>query len=62
MTLFLNIILVFAFNMSDISNFHMTWVITMESILLSALGKWLGVPYVSDAIDKFILKRNNLGQ
>ena len=56
MTLLFNVILLFGFNQSGISGFHMTWVFTMELVLLSGLGRWLGVPYVSDVMEKILFE------
>ena len=54
MTLLFDITLLFRFNQSGISSFHMTWVFIMELVLLGGLGRWLGVPYVSDVMEKIL--------
>ena len=56
MTLLFNIILLFGFNESGIGGFHMTWVFIMELVLLGGLGRWLGVPYVSEVMEKILFE------
>ena len=56
MILLFDILLIFVFNQSGISSFHMTWVFIMELVLLSGLGRWLGVPYVSDVMEKILFE------
>ena len=55
-TLLLNVIFIFTFNVSGINSLHMIWVFIMELVLLSGLGKWWEVPYVSDVMEKILFE------